>query len=175
MKTSRYGDIAFLQLAIRNEELMALMYDVFRVKVPCSKDFWEILRKEELMHAEKLGWLLAEIKAGKAALCPDRPASSLVKASVDSLESKVKTWRNWGIDKSDAYQFALLMEGGIIEDRFFQPCEGDSEVAKEILYEMKAGCNTHFQRLREEYQKNDPSAGFFKHLRAKFRSLFKSD
>jgi hypothetical protein len=58
MKTSRFGDIAFLQLAIRNEELMALMYDVFRVRVPCSKEFWEILSKEEMDHAERLQWLL---------------------------------------------------------------------------------------------------------------------
>ena len=48
----------------------------------------------------------------------------------------------------------------------------DSSLARDILYEMRSGTNTHFHRLREEYERHDMSAGFFKHVKAKFKSLF---
>ena len=89
-----------------------------------------------------------------------------------SATIEIATWRKWGIEKSEAYQFALLLEGGIIEDRLFIFSEGDSEETKTVFYEMRAGTNSHFKRLQAEYEKNDISAGFVKHLKAKFKSLF---
>jgi hypothetical protein len=175
MKDQKEIDLDFLKLAIAHEETMVQLYELFRIHVPKSAKLWDALISEEKLHASRFKLLNDEVTAGRAHLGPERPGLGGIKASIDSIKGKIAMWRRDGVSKTDAYEYAMLLEGGMVEDRLFASCEEDSPLAQSILYEMQSGTNNHFHRIRKEYEENDMSVGFFKHVKAKFKSLFDNE
>ena len=175
MGEKKEKDIQFVELAIKHEHAMAMHYETFYNLVPCCEEFWKGLSNEELQHGQRLGVLLREIKLGNAELAPTRHDSTVIEASLLSLQKRIEVWNRDGVAIKEAFEYALLLEGGMIEDAIFEPHEGDSELASQILWEMRTGTNDHFSRLREEYEKHSYGAGFIRHLRATFKSFLLTD
>lgn len=173
MDEKKEKDIEFVKLAIKHENAMALLYETFYNLVPCCTEFWKALSNEELQHGHRLEVLLREIRMGNAELAPTRHNSTIIEASLQSLEERIKGWNRDGVAIKEAFEYALLLEGGMIEDAIFGPQEGDSDLTTRILLEMQSGTNDHFSRLREEYEKHSYGAGFIKHLAATFKSFLK--
>lgn len=173
MDAKRENDITFIELAIQHENAMAALYTTFYELVPCCPELWKALSKEEVQHGQRLEILLREIKLGNAELAPIRHELTTIEPSLNALQEQIKTWYREGVGIKEAFEYALLLEGGMVEDAIFCAQEGDSEITTQILWEMHSGTNNHFERLREEYEKHSFSAGFIKHLAATFKSFLR--
>ena len=163
------GNAFFVNMLIRHEQAISRLYEVLAEKVPKSKSFWNHIHLEEDRHADLLQGLAEEVKLGLSGLSAERLPTSKVKEAVDFIEPRTRSWSSWGVTPQYAFNFALMLEGSLIEHQVLVPVDGDSCYATSVLNSLRRHTEEHVLRLQEEARKY-ANRNWFARLISKFKS-----
>lgn len=141
------GDKLFMNTLITHELVMEEMYRVFEEKVTSDAQLWSRLATEENGHAALLTEMSAAAKEG-AVLIPDaRLPTKDLRTILDSVQSKVKSWRRWGLKRKEAFEFAISQEKSITENCLYLPFEFEDEQLFEACQQMADASRAHAEQL----------------------------
>jgi hypothetical protein len=147
-----------LEMLIEHEEMIARLYGAFAQKFPEARDFWRGISGEESSHVHwlrRLGEIMAE---GGASFHPDRFNLRAVATALEYLQVLLDR-ASESISMKQALAFAAQIENSIIERRFFEAFEGNTDEARRILELLVKETAKHLEwvsRRQEQAGKTSP-------------------
>jgi len=141
--------------AMKEHELtLAHLYGLYAEKYPEYKDFWTELSLEENQHAAWLDKLWIEIENGSEDIVVERFPIGAVQRSTEYVKNLEDTTNQPDFTLVNALSTALRLEEALMENKFFEVCEGDSIKTKRTLNLLAQVTMEHCHRVRELWQKH---------------------
>ena len=140
-----------LDMLIKNEETVAVLYEAYATKFPKESDFWNDLAKEEKTHAS---WIenFYNDKKDLVSINDKRFKPEIFEISLKYMSEKLDEAidRDAEITHKEALSVALGLETGMIERGYFEVFETDSAELKETLQNLAAATIKHTDKIREK-------------------------
>jgi rubrerythrin len=147
------AQMEIMRLLASNEETVSKLYRLFAKKFKAERQFWNILSKEELIHASWIKKLFPEVKKGELSFNQDRFKSEIIKNSIDYVTKEIKRFKKEDLSLKDALSVAMDIEITLTESKFFQIYEADSPKLKQLLQALQDAFLGHRAKLEEMLQK----------------------
>jgi hypothetical protein len=139
--------------AMKEHELaLAHLYGLYAEKYPDYKDFWISLSLEENQHAAWLDKLWSEIENGSEDIIVERFPIGAVQRSTEYVRNLEETANKPDFTLVNALSTALRLEEALMENKFFEVCEGDSVKTKRTLNLLAQSTLGHCRKVREHLQ-----------------------
>jgi hypothetical protein len=141
--------------AMKEHELaLARLYGLYAEKYPDYEDFWTSLSLEENQHAAWLDQLWSEIENGSEDIIVERFPIGAVQRSTEYVKKLEDTAYQPDFVLVNALSTALRLEEALMENKFFEVCEGDSAKTKLTLSLLAQSTLEHCLKVRELWQKH---------------------
>ena len=141
--------------AMKEHELaLARLYGLYAEKYPDYKDFWTSLSLEENQHAAWLDQLWSEIENGSEDIIIERFPIGAVQRSTEYVKKLEDTAYQADFLLVNALSTALRLEEALMENKFFEVCEGDSIKTKRTLNLLAQSTLEHCLKVRELWQRH---------------------
>jgi rubrerythrin len=134
---------------VRIEETLAEMYGLFAERFPVHGEMWSRLAEEERGHARWIRDLYARVEEGSARLGEDRFRAEGIQYFLNYAEERLGEARGERLPFVHALDMALDLESGLLERKFFQIFETDSDDLKQAFEDMEQQIRKHAERLRK--------------------------
>lgn len=143
-----------LEMMAGNEEEIHQLYKIYSEKFPQYTDFWWVLAVEETQHAVWIRELNQRVNEGwHIYLSEDRFDIDAIKRFHDYVKSIIDVAKKREISLEEALSNSLSIEYNLIENKFFEVFEADSDVLKFVLKILYASTNEHKNRVQEALDK----------------------
>jgi len=133
-----------------HEEAIARLYGIFAGCQRPLAAFWQALSKEETVHSNILKTMEKRLHEGTLQF--KRP-DFYYKAVIESLEN-VRSRARWvihsGISIRDALDYAIRLEKGMIESRFFDVLDSDDAESRREFASLLAFNREHVRQITDE-------------------------
>ncbi len=146
---SALGDRLFIDCLVKQEKLLAKLYNMFAQMMPEHRDFWFQLSQDEHRHQEMLKRLSKAIGDGEVVLDGDRYEAFAIKQAMDDLAEQVNAFARGTIELKDAFQFAAGTERQILERCFIDPHRHQDALVRETMRAIVASGEDHARRIEE--------------------------
>ena len=143
-----------LEAMREHEQALAHLYGLYAEKYPQYKDFWTGLSIEENLHAAWLDKLWTEIENGSEDIVVERFPIGAVQRSTEYVKKLEDTVNQPDFTLVNALSTALRFEEALMENKFFEVCEGDSVKTKRTLNSLAQGTQEHCRKVREFLQQH---------------------
>ncbi|HIJ89839.1 MAG: rubrerythrin family protein [Desulfobulbaceae bacterium] len=140
-----------IALMLRQETLLARLYQIFSRKFPEHADFWNKLARDEEKHA---GWLeqLREATEKKVMLFNEgRIKTYTLETFVQGLEEKIERAEADGFDTRQALICTIDLERSLIEKNVFSLFEGMTEKASRVMKFLAQETKNHQELAQKLY------------------------
>jgi rubrerythrin len=141
-----------LEAMREHEQALAHLYELYAEKYPDYEDFWTELSLEENLHAAWLDKLWSEIENGSEDIVVERFPIGAVQRSTEYVKKLEDTASQPDFTLINALSTALRLEEALMENKFFEVCEGDSVKTKRTLNSLAQGTMEHCQKVRKLLQ-----------------------
>ena len=141
-----------LEAMREHEQALAHLYELYAEKYPDYKDFWTELSLEENLHAAWLDKLWSEIENGSEDIIVERFPIGAVQRSTEYVKKLEDTANQPDFILVNALSTALRLEEALMENKFFEVCEGDSVKTKRTLNMLAQSTMEHCQKVRKLLQ-----------------------
>ena len=142
-----------IELLARHEEAVAQLYRVYAVKFPSQKQFWAVLRDEELEHADWIRKLYSKMEEGLLSFNEERFKIGKLYESLDSVMEFVTEVKSIKISFIEALTNSHEIENSIIESNFFEVYKTDSPSLKKLLNDLDNSTRDHRDRIKQALDK----------------------
>ena len=143
------GAGGLMHLFAEHEEAIARLYTVYAAKLPDHAGFWSALAVDERNHAALARELARRVAAEDASFERGRFRIEAAKASLSFVEEQIAQAETRGISMQAALGIALDLEHGLIDRRFFEAFDGDSQDVVHVLDALKRETAEHRGVLEE--------------------------
>jgi hypothetical protein len=143
-----------LEAMKEHEQALARLYGLYADKYPDYKDFWTSLALEENQLAAWLDKLWIEIENGSEDIIVERFPVGAVQHSTEYVKKLEDTANQPDFILVNALSTALRLEEALMENKFFEVCEGDSVKTKRTLNLLARSTQEHCRKVRELWQKH---------------------
>ena len=143
-----------LEAMREHEQALAHLYGLYAEKYPKCKDFWTGLSLEENLHAAWLDKLWTEIDNGSEDIVVERFPIGAVQRSTEYVKKLEDTVNQPDFTLVNALSTALRFEEALMENKFFEVCEGDSVKTKRTLNSLAQSTLQHSRKVREFLQQH---------------------
>lgn len=150
-----------ISLMIRQENLLAALYQRFAEKFPEYKEFWNHLAIDEKKHA---GWL-EQLRAGaqkKVVLFSEsRVKTYTMETLVQGVEEKLNRAELDGFNARQALACTIDLERSLIEKNVFSHFEGMTPKASSVMKFLAQETKGHQELARKlytQYRESDPAS-----------------
>ncbi len=150
-----------LRLMIQHEHEMAKLYTVLADKIEECEKFWRHVAVQEIRHMHLLEDLAEEVQLAKATVADDPKRRRALRISLQSLTPRIHLWGSHGVAKGEAFRYALVVEGGMIERCTFALGMDDSSHARQVLRTLTKETKGHVEEIRAATRRHGSSFGFF--------------
>lgn len=142
-----------LALMLKQETLLAKLYQVFAQKFPVHEKLWHKLAREEKKHA---GWIkqlraASEKKVVFFSASPIKPHT--LETFVHGIEEKIKQAEADGFDARQALVCTIDLERSLIEKNVFSLFEGMTEKASSTMKFLLTETKEHQELAQNLYAK----------------------
>ena len=141
---------AIEMLAI-HEEAIGGLYRAYAKLFPDRESFWSGLAGEEAEHAKWIRDLASKAEAGSLLLNRKRFRSEAIRTSLDYIRDLTAQASDQNIELTDALSTALDIEKALIERKYFEILQGDSEEVKRILEALTRSTKAHIERVQKAW------------------------
>lgn len=148
-----------IALLIKQEELMAELYDKFGTRFPAQKDFWQKLAKEERKHASWLEQLYDAAQKSVLLFEEGKVKNYAMDIFIQWVESIIAKVDAGEVTEKQAFFLSLDLERSLIEKSIFCHFEGVTDKAKKILEFLTTQTEGHVQLVEEMCKKTRASSG----------------
>lgn len=142
-----------LEMMAKNEEELRQLYKVYSEKFPDYKDFWWGLAVEETQHAIWIREFRSHVKEGRMEFNENRFDVDTIKVFRDYVKDMISHVQKQEMSLKGALNISLDIESGLIEKRFFEIFETDSEALKFVLNDLSNSTKRHFERIQKVLDK----------------------
>jgi len=139
------------QMMAIHEEAIGELYKAYAKLFPDHEGFWSGLAREETEHAAWIRNLASKAEAGSARLNQKRFRTEAIKTSLDYIKSLTAEAPGQKIKLMDALSTALDIEKALIERKYFEIFEGDSEELKLTLEALTRSTKAHIERVQKAW------------------------
>lgn len=143
-----------LEAMKEHEQALARLYGLYAEKYPEYKNFWMSLSLEENQHAAWLDKLWSEIENGSEDIVVERFPIGAVQRSTEYVKKLEDTVNQPDFTLVNALSTALRLEEALMENKFFEVCEGDGVKTKRTLNLLAQSTMEHCHKVRELWQKH---------------------
>lgn len=139
-----------VELLARHEEAIAKLYNLYGQRFAGHGDFWRKLAGEEIQHANMLRRLRSRIEAGEGRVVYERFKASALLESLGRINAAIEKTTKGEFDHNDAIKMAAVIEGSIIENKYFAVFEGNCAEIVQVQYYLNGAAEEHRQRVLKE-------------------------
>ena len=137
-----------------NEQSIGQLYHDYSDMFPEYSDFWEKLAKEEYNHASWLNEVSRKVVEGSLHIDERRFTKEAVESYRKYLEGEFEKARQSGISLLQALSIALGIEESLIESKYFEVLEADSNELRRVLSDLDSATRDHVKRVRKVWSEN---------------------
>lgn len=130
------------------EWTVSRIYEVFANKFPVHKDLWTQLSDEEKLHARWIENLLVEAASGSIKLKKGRFNAGAIQSFSQYAEEILCRIKKENISLTQAVDMAIDLETSLLERRFYEIFDGDSDILRETFSNMIAETSDHIGKIR---------------------------
>ena len=144
---------AVLTMMAENEELVSDLYRRYSEKFTMHKDFWFGLAVEEINHSTWILDLNKKVLEGNVRFNESRFNTYAIKNFKDYMNEMIGIANTHEVTLESALGTALNIESALIERKFFEVFEADSEELKEVLNLLAVSTKRHADLVTELWNK----------------------
>jgi len=130
------------------ESTIGRMYRVFAEKFPAQRDLWLQIAEEEDLHAQWAQTLADDASRGAIKLKRSRLDVGSIQLFRVHARNLLYRAENEELSVSQAMDMALDLETSLLERRFYDIFDGDSEALRKVFSDMRAQTQDHLGKLR---------------------------
>jgi len=142
-----------IALLIKQEVLMAKLYEKFGERFPAQKDFWQKLAKEERKHANWLEQLYDAAQKSVLLFEEGKVKNYAMDFFIKWVEGIIAKVDAGEVNEQQAFFLSLDLERSLIEKNIFCHFEGVTDKAKKILEFLTTETEGHAQLVEEMCKK----------------------
>jgi hypothetical protein len=144
--------------AMQQHELMiAKLYQAYAERIEDYADFWEELAQAELRHVRCLKHLQSQLEENPDIIIVQRFSLEAINSSIRYINNLIDRTTFPEFEPINAFSLAMKLEEALLEKKYFEVLEGDSNEVKETLKILFNETEQHFQILSQAM--NDYKAG----------------
>jgi hypothetical protein len=136
-----------------NEESIARLYETYADKFPTLGSFWNSLASEEIKHAFWLKSLEEAAKIDPICIEENRFNVIAIQSYTDYLDKELSRIKTQNIQLIEALSITFYIEDSLIESRFFEVFDSDSQELKNTLMNLIEETTAHRNKVKEELDK----------------------
>lgn len=137
-----------LDLFVKQESLIGVLYKLFARRYPKYKVFWTNMAKEEQQHASLIKRMAESDSLNKIKFSQGELRASTLAASMNFIEGTIREFKsNENIPIIKAARVALQLEKGLWEKKVFQFFEGDSDEVRRIMGSLNSEQELHIMQI----------------------------
>ena len=141
--------------ALKEHELaLADLYEVYAETFPECKDLWVELSREEIQHANWLDTLQAGIEDSSEDFVVERFAIAAIEHSIGYVKQLAARAHEPDFLLINALSTALQLEKALIENKYFEVFEGDSENTNRTLALLEQCTKIHYEKLHKAWREH---------------------
>ncbi len=137
-----------VEMLARNEEAVAGLYRAYAFQFSKYRDFWTHLADEEIEHADLIRHLSAEAGKGSLRINEKRFQKKALQTYLNYLKGELEKAQEPALPLGYALSTTLYIEESLLENRFFEIFEGDSEDLKKVLRHQDTDEKKHLDKVR---------------------------
>ncbi|MHB8149648.1 MAG: rubrerythrin family protein [Desulfobulbia bacterium] len=141
-----------ITLLLKQETLLASLYQTFAQKFPEHEEFWSQLAREEEKHAGWLEQLRAATKKKVVLFNEGRIKTYTMETFVQGLEEKLNRAKTGGFDARQALACAIDLERCLIEKNVFSLFDGMTDKAGNTMKFLAKETREHQARAEKLYR-----------------------
>jgi hypothetical protein len=138
-----------IQLLEDNEEALSGLYQAYANRFPEYEEFWFGLAMQEVDHSNLIHELIQSVKRGEARLYEHMLDIEYLQIFSDLIERETDRAKYQSISHYEALSTAMGIEKDIIEHKYAQIFDSDSEHVRSTLDEMTIATKRHLRLLEE--------------------------
>jgi len=148
----KHGGIDEIEALAMHEEVIRDLYIAYARRFPEHITFWEQLANEEQAHAGWIRNLLRNAEDGELEIVPGRFRLKAIETSMKYLRNEAEKSRTKEIDIGYAAEIAREVESALIDRKFFEIFETDSEVLQDTLTALQNATKEHRKKVDEFFK-----------------------
>ena len=133
----------------QHEIAISQLYGAYADQFPEYEDFWGDLSAEEINHASSLEDLSKTVKDGIESAELGVFSLSSIEASIERVKKLIAQVEDDDLNPLDALSYALRIEEGMIENRYFEAFKGDSPEVCNVLSTLAEDSRRHADTIRQ--------------------------
>jgi len=141
--------MSILELMAQNEKLVGDLYRKYSGKFPEYAGLWDQLAHEEDVHAKWLINLQNKLNQGLISVNNRRFNESAVKMFSEYLNNEIAKLESENVSLIMAFSTSLYIEESLIEHKYFEVLDSDSQELKNTLTKLKNETDKHFRTIKE--------------------------
>ena len=146
MTTPTEKQLTILDKLAEVEESVGRLYSAYAALFPDYGQFWSGLVEEEKQHAIWVRELRSYIVKGMAKFSENRFNIFAIQTYINYLKDELEKAK--GRVSINALSIALYIEESLIEQKYFEIVDGDSQELKQTLNNLANATQSHIQRVR---------------------------
>lgn len=136
-----------IELFIKQELLIASLYDKFSTSFLAQKEFWEGMAGEEREHAGWIKHFHSNVVTDKIHFSEGKVRTYTLQSSIDYINGILIEFSTRHFNSSKAVSIALDIEKALLEKNVFKCFNGDSDEVKRILEVLITEQERHYQKI----------------------------
>ncbi|MFC1866156.1 hypothetical protein ACFLYB_05550 [Chloroflexota bacterium] len=145
--------MSLLTLMAQNERTIRELYLRYSSKFSEDSELWEKLAQDEEMHANWLTIQQNNLDQGLVSIDNKRFNESAIKTFTDYLKIEMDRLDAGEVSLINALSVSLYIEQSLIEHKYFEVLDSDSEELKNTLTKIKKDTEAHSKRIKEIWLK----------------------
>jgi rubrerythrin len=146
MTTPLEKQLVILNTLAELEESVGRLYEAYAALFPDYRQFWSDLVGEEKQHGVWVRELRDLVEIGKAKFSENRFNIFAIQAYINYLKEELE--KATGRTLVNALSIASYIEESLMENKYFEIIDGDSEELRQTLRNLAGATQTHIERVR---------------------------
>jgi len=114
--------------------------------------FWTEMALDEVQHANWIDKCCAKVENNQEFFVVERFRIQPLEFSIKSVKEQAVAAREPGFSLLNALSIALQLEKALLENKYFEVFDGDSEGVKNTLNQLVESTKVHYQKVYEHWK-----------------------
>jgi rubrerythrin len=141
-----------LELLREHERALGRLYRIYAECFAAQSELWLRLAAEEDQHAQWLGALSRQSDDSEAGPLVNRFPVGAIEHSLIYINKLIDSARDSGVTLLRALSVAVDLEEALLENRYFEVCEGDGPELKRTFESLAEGTHAHLAAVKQAWQ-----------------------